>query len=95
MRGNGRALLIPTSPLRVWSQPRGRAATTPLGCQDSHTWWGCPHSGSSPTTTSKSITGRDFRLQAHGRRDNLFRLPADVISLSQMEARLVLFRLGN
>lgn len=44
---------------------------------------------------SESIAGTDSWLRARGRRDNLFRLPADVISLSRVEAGLVLFRLGN
>lgn len=44
---------------------------------------------------SESIAGRDSWLRARGGRDNLFRLPADVISLSRVEAGLVLFRLGN
>lgn len=49
MKWNGRALLTPTSALRVRTQRRGRAYTSPLGCQDSHMWWGHPHSWSSPT----------------------------------------------
>lgn len=50
-RWNRAALPTSTSPLRVWTQPRGRATTSPLGCWDAQVGWGCRHSQSPPTPT--------------------------------------------
>lgn len=89
----------PHPSLRVQTPPHSRVPTSLLGCWTAR--WGAMPPQPVPTHPhmfrgkSEFIARRDSWLRARGGRDNLFRLPADVISLSRVEAGLVLFRLGN